>query len=313
MIDDARGFTYESATRRSRARAPATNDYTEIERQVDGLGRHDYRKTASVVIPFFRGRVFLERTLYSLIDQSYPSGLYEIVIVQQDDGGEAIDDLAEDFSGLIELRLVKIPHIGFTPGRCRNTGILEASGEIIVSLDFDMICPRSFIEAHLRWHHVTDRVASFGMRRFIDVDHIEPRDVVRNRRMILQLPPVESVSNSAPGSKLDKRLAETAYIKKHPFPFNCFHGCNLTYPKKTALEVDGWDEEFDGCYGYQDIEFGYRLWCDGLYIVFVRDGLALHQENNMSTYKDRVKGRDRNRVKLYNKVPGLRKFRESIA
>jgi chondroitin synthase len=289
-----------------------SNDYSEVERELYELASIDYRKSVTVVIPFYRGRIFLERTLSSLTNQSYPSRLYEIVIVQQDDGGETIDDLIDDIGRLVDVKFIQIPHVGFTPGRCRNTGIRNASGEIIVSIDFDMICPREYVEAHLRWHHATDRAASFGLRRYVEVDDISPRDVVTNWRKIEQRPSVESVSNSIRGSRLDKRIAETEYIKTHPHPYNCFHGCNLSYPRDAALEVGGWDEEFDGRYGYQDIEFGYRLWRRGLFIVFARDGLALHQENQTSTYEHRARGRDKNRILLYEKVPGIQRFRESI-
>ena len=107
-------------------------------------------------------------------------------------------------------------------------------------------------------------------------------------------------------------MPEIKIIKRHPFPCNCFHGCNISYLKQDALDVGLYDEEFNFNFGYEDIEFGYRLWKKGLYLVFEPKALALHQENNAVTYLEKVRGREINRIKLYNKVPGIAKFRESL-
>ena len=312
MIDSSNDIHDTQRNIKQPVDARRTNNYTHIEIKMEESTKIQPSIFASVVIPCYKGDIYLERTLYSLKNQSYPHKLYEVIIIQQDDGRASIEDLVSEFETDFELRLFKIPHIGFTPGRSRNFGIQNARGEIIISLDFDMICQPNFIEAHMKWHHASKNIATFGLRKFIDADNIEPKDVIKNINYIKILPPIESISNTVPGCTSDKRLPEIKIIKTHPFPCNCFHGCNITYPRKYALEIGGWDEDFNGNYGYQDIEFGYRLWQKGLYLVFAPEALAFHQENNVGTYSERKRGREINRILLYKKVPGIKKFRESF-
>lgn len=286
-----------------------SNDYTEVEETVRRLEINPTLK-ATIIIPFYKGSEYLAKTLNSLINQSYPLDLYEVIIVQ-DVGGEDIDEMIRKLKKMMNIELIKVPHIGFTPARSRNIGLENASHEIIISIDFDIICPKRFIESHMKWYHVSNSIAAFGLRKFIDCAYVLAPDVVKNIKSIENLPSIKSKSNTAINSLLDKRLPEVKSIKEHPFPYNCYHGCNISYPRRVAFNIGKWDEEFNGNYGYEDIEFGYRLWKAGLYLVYIPEALVLHQENDAVSIKEKQKGMEINRVLLYKKVQEIKHFRDS--
>jgi chondroitin synthase len=283
-----------------------TNDYSSIAMS---LGAASTRQVlpVSVVIPFYRGLPMLERTLAGLCGQTYPRELMEVLIVE--DGGEHSEEVVEQYRSSLAIKLLRQRRAGFRAATCRNLGIRAASGDIIVSLDFDMILRPSAVAAHLRWFHAADGVATVGLRRFVDATDLDPDDIIRTFQVAEVLPDIVSVSNTS-RSAHDKRLPELSSLRSHPFPENCFHGCNVAYRKTDALAAGLWNEAFNGAYGYEDIEFGYRLRKAGCFIVFEPDAVALHQENTEVTSEDRRRGLEVNRRKLYARVPGLREFRE---
>ena len=44
-----------------------------------------------------------------------------------------------------------------------------------------------------------------------------------------------------------------------PHPWAYVHGGNFAFRRVDALDVGGFDEAYDGCWGYEDVDFAYRL------------------------------------------------------
>ena len=65
-------------------------------------------------------------------------------------------------------------HDGFGLARARNMGADDATGEVLVFLDCDMVPEPQLVEAHARWHHVHERALTLGFRRHVDFDGITP-------------------------------------------------------------------------------------------------------------------------------------------
>jgi hypothetical protein len=53
----------------------------------------------------------------------------------------------------------------------------------------------------------------------------------------------------------------------------------VAYWRDNALDIRLWDEDFNGNYGYEDIEFGQRLFERGTGIVFENGATAYHHTN----------------------------------
>ncbi|MFL6406480.1 MAG: glycosyltransferase family 2 protein [Nitrososphaeraceae archaeon] len=65
----------------------------------------------------------------------------------------------------------------------------------------------------------------------------------------------------------------------------------------------------DGNYGYEDIDFGQRLYENGTRLIFENRATAYHQESDFISPYQRHKGLSMNRIKLYERYPGLARFR----
>jgi len=64
----------------------------------------------------------------------------------------------------------------------------------------------------------------------------------------------------------------------HTMPFHCCHACNLGIRRADLKSVGGFDEDFDGYWGYEDIEFGYRMWACGAKLRYLSTSFVYHQE-----------------------------------
>ena len=261
----------------------------------------------SAVIPFHSGLDYLNRTLAGLVNQSYPNELMEAVVVT--DG--QIPQPPKSIRERLRLRTITMPFRGFRPATSRNIGIQHATGDVIFSLDFDMICSPRTVEEHLKTFHRHPHVATIGHRNFIDASTLAVSDVLTNPESLCRLPRVRSASNTR-GGYYDKRLPEFVFFKKHKYPFNCFHGCNIAYSRDDAIDVGNWNTAFDGVYGYEDVEFGFRLWENQVQLVYNQLAYGYHQENRVVSQHKRTRERHYNLTKLYSIIPKLRDYRRKL-
>lgn len=285
------------------------NNYSHIEAKV-----HNHPAvpsvSATVVIPFYEGLGILDRTLASLTQQTYPRDLWDIVVVE-DGSPQSAEPIVGKYSKDLNILCVRQERKGFRLSAARNLGIRLASGDVVVLLDFDAVCLPDHLAYYLRWFKMNNPVATFGLREFVDLTGFMPSQI---ENWISRLPSLRRVpSRSNRFQTIDKRVREVDCIKFHPFPCNCFHGCNVAFWREDALRVGLFDTTFDGYPGYEDIEFAYRLQQLGRYIVYEPGTTVYHQENQVVSFDQRQQGRIVNLQKLYGKVPGIREYRSSIA
>jgi len=119
----------------------------------------------------------------------------------------------------------------------RNTGIKNATGNILIFLDADMELPPSFVEEHWKIH--------------------------RNSRVVGVLSAIIAPKNQ-PQTKYQRYLYESRrgtlnYDPAEPLPFKAFL-FNCTSVKKSALAEAGLFDDRITRYGGEDTEFAYRLW-----------------------------------------------------
>ena len=286
---------------------PQTNNYERLIPKVEAF-HGPYTLSVSVVIPFYKERAILARTLASLVNQTYPAHLIE-VIVSDDGSDEPVSEVLVEFRDRLNLHYIRQENLGHRVATARNRGIERAQGEVIVSLDFDMICPPKFIAAHLNWFHISDRVATAGLRKFVRADHITVDDVISNFERITELPRQQSNSSLAPTADYDHRIRAFANFQHLFIPAHYVYSCNFAYRRRQALAVGCFDERYNYNYGYEDLDFAHSLWLAGIFLVAVDDALAYHQENEVMTLTQKREGSRINRLKFYNKFPEIRAFR----
>jgi len=94
----------------------------------------------SVVIPVYQGERWIAGCLKSVLDQTFPSDLYEVIVVNNG-STDRTAAIAEGFP----VRVVDEPRRGV--GSARNAGVAQASGELIVFTDADCVADPNWLAA----------------------------------------------------------------------------------------------------------------------------------------------------------------------
>ena len=88
----------------------------------------------SIIVPTYNRKWLLPRTLNSLVQQTYKN--LEVILVN--DAGEDVDEVAEEYKKLLNLRYIKnFKNIGLAG--TRNVGMKNAIGDYFIFLDDDDI------------------------------------------------------------------------------------------------------------------------------------------------------------------------------
>lgn len=136
----------------------------------------DVNKTkVSIIVPTYNEEADIENTVDSLIQLTYPNR--EIIVV--DDSTDSTPDIVRKYEGF-GVKLIHRDHN--KDGRCgaRNVGIREASGDIVILLNADVMLEKDFIERILPHYEnradyvlVESKVANQEVlfARFVEAQH----------------------------------------------------------------------------------------------------------------------------------------------
>lgn len=106
-------------------------------------------RRVSVVIPTFNRRVRLARVLAALNEQTVAPDTFEVIVV--DDGStDGTSEWLGNQRYRYDLRPQRQTNAG--PATARNTGVLNASGTLLLFLDDDVVPVPDLVKEHLRSH-----------------------------------------------------------------------------------------------------------------------------------------------------------------
>jgi len=149
---------------------------------VPAIGERVETPRVTVVVPYYQTtdehRQILERTLAGLARQTYPSDRYEVIVV--DDGSDDPLVITDNHLGL-DIKVLRQHRDGFGAPRARNLGAANATGEVLLFLDADMIPEQTWVEAHARWHAACAYAVTLGPRWHVDATGIEPSVIADER------------------------------------------------------------------------------------------------------------------------------------
>jgi len=218
---------------------------------------------ASVIIPTYGQRPdYLRDALLSVQDQSLPSGDYDILVADNSSGG-SVSSIVEEVNrnGEHLVRYVRAPAVGLH--HARHAGAREATGEILVYIDDDVVVHREWLVALLQPFE-DPQVACDGGK-------ILP---------LWEVPPPAWYSQFNPQylSLLD-RGGETMKLR---WPA-CVWGCNMAVRRDVLHRLGGFNPDAlgdrkliwlrgDGECGLQEKIYGV-----GLSIVYVPDAWVHHR------------------------------------
>ncbi len=259
------------------------NDYSFVESLLPAVEGQKPTLRASVIVPVYNRRAILEKTLVGLLQQTYPRELTEIIVA--DDGSDdAPEEVLERFRDRLNICLVRQEHHGYRLAAVRNLAIRAATGNVILSLDCDMLPEPGWLAGAMRWFHACDaNLFVIGYREFVNTDSILPYDILGNFDVVRRLPRVPAPSAVQTPSDLtaDWRLqhfGSTRQLKLHPAPYVLASGGNVAFRRSDALRAGLYDEAFNR-WGGEDAEFAYRMARLGAYFIPEPLATAYHQDH----------------------------------
>ncbi|MEE3235264.1 MAG: glycosyltransferase [Candidatus Latescibacterota bacterium] len=209
--------------------------------------------TLSIILPTYDEHERLIDAIKSLGQQEYPKDLVEILVI--DDGSPEPIDQTSLIKLAIPFKLLLFRNNN-NQGRAhsRNTGLRNASGEIIIFLDSDMTVLPTFFSSHVQMHR--EKSDSIGVGNIIWADEIPDNPLTRYA--------------SSRGVHLTNISDEV--------PFKCFVTGNSSVPKALLDRTGPFDEDFK-TYGGEDLELGARLHSKGARFFYIPEALSYHHHS----------------------------------
>ncbi len=213
----------------------------------------------SVIIPSYNNREYLLNTVKHLARQDLSPSSFEVIVVDDgsDDGSkEAVQALAEDFSGQVNFKYIYSPRTkprkmgdaNYRAGISRNLGVKHSRGRILCFLDSDILTPTNYLSDLIEKH-----------RRF-DVIQCKRLNLVREKSNAdIRFDEVDAKGDTftTEDGYWEKFYALKDWSKEEFFwKYTCTYG--LSVPAKLFKRV-GWIRKGFVFYGFEDVELGYRL------------------------------------------------------
>ncbi|MCL4513960.1 MAG: glycosyltransferase [Candidatus Eremiobacteraeota bacterium] len=203
----------------------------------------------SVVIPTYNRLSTLKIVLDWFGFQTLVLDQFEVIVVDSS-STDGTEEFMQQLKPNYCLRYIRQENKG-RPG-ARNRGVQEASGEIVVFSDSDIIPEKNFLEKHFLFHQNNRNAAAVGWEsRINSLDELEEARRSPDKRFRIHKP-------------AGKKLSWLYFLTG-----------NASVSKRKLMEVGLFDETFQG-YGFEDLELGYRLWKSGVKIMYLPEALNYH-------------------------------------
>lgn len=269
----------------------------------------------SIVIPCFNNVAILGKVLAGFAVQEFDKP-FEVILVDNNGFAEDINALYLEYVDKLPLYLLRqprLPHPRAT-SRARNLGLALAHHEWVINVDSDCISAPDYLErirCALQRHGNANSIF-VGLRKFIDGREITDDDILSRRCDLARLNLVASPSNY--NQVLDHRLPEIENLAQCEQPWALVHSGNIAYRRDMALKIGGFDESFDGVWGYEDIDFAYRLitltGAKPVYLAGIenyhQDGCELGRVDNRMNKSD-----NRNWKMIVDRIPGFEEYKRA--
>ena len=150
----------------------------------------------------------------------------------------------------------------------KNTGILYADGELVISLDDAEFMPDDLLSRY--WGHYQNGNYMLGLhKRLRSVDAV-------GGKIMFPINGDEYINDH-------RYLSMTQDVVRHTIGNNAFAG--TSYSLEDALILNGFNERMDGCKSLEDCDFGYRLEALGRKFVFDKQGFVYILDHQSYTDK----------------------------
>jgi glycosyltransferase involved in cell wall biosynthesis len=226
----------------------------------------------SIVTPVYNRAFMIRRLVDAFLAQDYSR--LEIVLVDDGSMDGSADIIEKEYGQNARIKLIRQKNAG--PSGARNTGIENATGDVVLFVDSDVICPPDLASIHASYHCRKD-------------NYIVQGQLVRI------------------GSLDDAQIAPFTMLN---YSRSFFDTANVSVKRKHLIAVGGFDA-VNFRKGWEDLDIGLRLLKHGLKVKrLFRRGVAWHFEGKIRPETIREFYRDRYvegtaAVAFYRKHPGF--------
>jgi glycosyltransferase involved in cell wall biosynthesis len=215
------------------------------------IGEWRPTRTVSVIVPAYNCQDFVDLALAALTRQTYPSGRFEVVVV--DDGSEPKIELPA--LAPPQCRVVRVSDYSTGWGRANalHVGTMASDGEIIHWLDADLVPFPEHVEAQARWHHLTPDAVTLGYKRFVPHGPWPTPRQVRQRA----LPALFPAERTEPHDYIEEFIEATDLLRTADhLAFRAHVGATAALRRELYRDAGGMRTDLR--LG-EDSELGYRL------------------------------------------------------
>jgi glycosyltransferase involved in cell wall biosynthesis len=216
----------------------------------------------SIIIPTFNRAAILRKTLKGYAEQVGDHQIRELLVVDDGSKDDTVSVAREwNNSPLLNVRYLRQENSGLSAAR--NHGIREAKGELLLFGDDDIIPSPKMVAEHLAWHrmHPEPNVGILGLVHWAPEINATPFMVWSGL-----YGPQFNFGYFEPGMELDFRYA---------------YFCNTSVKASFLAQCGLFNEAFlygGKTYGWEDIEFSYRLSVRGYRLLYNPAAIGYHHK-----------------------------------
>ena len=264
---------------------------------------HD-RYEISVIIPTYNRREILHYTLLSLTQQDIGKERFEVVLI--DDGStDGTREMIATYESLLNIKYHFLTDSGHTPSTARNKGILLSEGRICLLIDSGVMLKDNCISEHLRFYetrpsHATAIGYVYGFFAPIEVEEEMIKVLVTDD-------PAESFRRMAE-DEMFQDIRDQHYPKYNdqlqdlPAPWFYYWSCHISAQRSDLIAVGMFDESYNGRWGVEDNDLGFRLQAFGVKTYLLRSAQTIHYPHYRS-YDDMREQGTKNCAYFHSKFP----------
>ena len=211
--------------------------------------------TTALLISTYNWPDALKLVLLSVKQQSV---LPNQVIIADDGSTKDTQKLINKFNTNFPVPIKHVWHkdVGFTKTVILNKAIKEITSEYIIQIDGDIILHKHFIKNHINYSQKNTYL--YGSR--VSLNETVSKKVLASKKINFNW-------LFSPGLLRRGRAIYfpmfNKFIKPESKNSRKLRGCNVSYWKKDAYSVNGYNEDFKG-WGYEDFEYVQRLLHNGI-------------------------------------------------
>ncbi len=241
----------------------------------------------SVILCSYQRPEKVRRCFSALKAQNIPQEQFEVICVNDgscDETGAAMREGLESLDGIY----IEHSH-NRALAAARNNGIRAASGEIVVLINDDTYPEKTFLFEHYFAHrrNAGKRIAVLGYIPFSE-------EYAKRFFSVLLM-------------QHNLYFPFSGMVENQHYSYSHFIGGNISIARDAFFEHDIWFDESFRCYGYEDIECGYRFAQEGYSVLYHPQARVIHDHKvTLEEYRARAEKNALNIIEMLCRHPELR-------